>query len=157
MPGYRQAEKARANYHHMAEALLTLERDLHRGRAKGAIPPEWHGIALERGPGRKTKATIWMEEDVLRFFKGMGRGHTARMAEVLRTFMHARLAGVLKGAEGVDYSPRPAPEEDAEWERRAQEQLAGIDAAFAADRASRAERMAALRAEMERREQEGRL
>jgi hypothetical protein len=25
------------------------------------------------------------------------------MAEVLRTFMHARLAGVLAGAEGVDY------------------------------------------------------
>jgi hypothetical protein len=33
------------------------------------------------------------------------------MAEVLKTFMHARLAGVVKGPETVDYSDRPTEDE----------------------------------------------
>jgi hypothetical protein len=46
---------------------------------------------------------MWVDGDVLRFFRAMGLGHTTRMAEVLATFMHARLAGVVQGPEDVDY------------------------------------------------------
>ena len=49
--------------------------------------------------------TLRVDEDVVRFFKAMGRGHLTRMNAVLRAFMQARLAGVVKGPEDVEYQP----------------------------------------------------
>lgn len=97
--------KARAHYHRMAESLRRLEAALH-GASRGgeAVPAEWHAIAQGAGAGRKVKVTMWVEAEVLAFFRSLGTGHTTRMAEVLATFMHARLAGVVKGPEDVDYS-----------------------------------------------------
>ncbi|MCX8509662.1 MAG: BrnA antitoxin family protein, partial [Rhodobacteraceae bacterium] len=92
------------HYHWLAESLKELDFHLHwRLEQSGQLPEEWQEIARERGPMPKVRVCLWVEGDVLRFFKGMGQGHTVRMAEVLRTFMHARLAGVLAGAEGVQY------------------------------------------------------
>lgn len=99
-----RSKRARAHYHWLAESLKELEFHLHwRLGESGQLPAEWQEIARERGPMPKVRVSLWVEGDVVRFFKGMGQGHTVRMAEVLRTFMHARLAGVLAGAEGVDY------------------------------------------------------
>lgn len=96
--------RARAYYHWLAESLKELEFHLHwRIGESGQLPEEWQEIARERGPMPKVRVCLWVEGDVVKFFKGMGQGHTVRMAEVLRTFMHARLAGVLAGAEGVEY------------------------------------------------------
>ena len=108
-------EKRRAEYHLMAEGLRRLEMALHGARAgRDAVPEAWHDIAQAVGPGRKERVTLWVEADVLRFFRSMGKGHTTRMAEVLATFMHARLAGVVKGPEDTDYSARLlTPEEEA--------------------------------------------
>lgn len=101
----RMSRKARENYHYLAETLREVEFHL-RGRIDGSglIPPEWDEIARMRGPMPKVKVNMWVDGDVVKFFKGMGRGHTTRMAEVLRAYRHARLAGVLRGAEGVDYA-----------------------------------------------------
>ena len=91
-------------YHYMAETMRTLELHLHGHIAEtGRIPPEWHEIGRERGTMPKVRINMWVEADVVRFFKGMGQGWSTRMAEVLRTFMHARFAGVVKGAGDVDY------------------------------------------------------
>jgi uncharacterized protein (DUF4415 family) len=103
-----KAEAVRqSQYHYMAGCLRRLEAAL-QGRLEGAgvIPAEWHAIAQSGGAGPKVKITLWVEADVLKFFRSLGRGHTTRMAEVLKTFMHARLAGVVKGPEAVDYAPR---------------------------------------------------
>ncbi|TGD64651.1 hypothetical protein EYC08_10255 [Tabrizicola sp. WMC-M-20] len=103
----------KASYHRMAESLRDLERALHgAARGAGAVPDEWHAIAQGVGAGRKVKLTLWVEADVLRFFRSLGKGHTTRMAEVLSTFMHARLAGVVKGPEDVDYSAPYRTEEE---------------------------------------------
>ena len=97
----------RANYHYMADALRRLEHDLHNTiEATSRIPLEWHEIAQARTPRRKTRVTLLLEEDVVRFFKSMGAGHGARMNEVLRVFMHGRLAGVIRGADTIDYFRR---------------------------------------------------
>ena len=97
----------RANYHYMADALRRLEHDLHNTiEATNRIPLEWHEIAQARTPKRKLRMTLLLEEDVVRFFKSMGAGHGARMNEVLRVFMHGRLAGVIRGADTVDYFKR---------------------------------------------------
>lgn len=106
-PGARQREHT----HYLAEVLRTLERDLHGRIAEaGLIPPEWQAIALERGARPKVRLCLWVEADVLGFYRSQGAGHTRRMAEVLRSFMHARLAGILRGPEHTDYSaPEPSP------------------------------------------------
>jgi uncharacterized protein (DUF4415 family) len=97
--------RQRANYHYMAETMRALEFHLHgRIEASGRIPEEWHEIARARGTQPKVKVNMWVEADVVRFFKGTGQGWSTRMAEVLRTFMQARLAGLVKGAEDTDYT-----------------------------------------------------
>ncbi len=42
---------------------------------------------------------------MLTFFRAMGLGRLTRINAVLRTFMLARLAGVVTGPESVRYSP----------------------------------------------------
>ena len=149
MAGPRAREAARAHYHHMAEALRDLERALQSQRLDGVIPEAWHAIALDRGAGRKTKVTMYVEDDVLKFFRATGRGYMTRIGDVLRTFMHARLAGMVQGPEAVVYAPQPdaaAP---------ASRALAGVDAALGRSRAERQADFALLRAEIARREREG--
>lgn len=99
----------RANYHYMADAMRRLEWDLHHHiEATSRIPEEWHEIARTRGPQAKTKITIGVDNDVLRFFKSLGKGYQGRLNDVLRSFMHARLAGVIRGGESVDFARRAA-------------------------------------------------
>ncbi|WP_284162530.1 BrnA antitoxin family protein [Frigidibacter sp. SD6-1] len=101
-----RTKRQRAHYHHLAEALKELEFHLSWDlAASGQLPEAWQEIARQRTPSRKVRLSLWVEEEVVRFFRAMGPGHTVRMADVLRTFMHARLAGVLSGAEGVVYEP----------------------------------------------------
>lgn len=127
---------AKQNYHYMAEGLRRLERALHGGRqASGMIPPEWQNIAIGGGQGAKVKITLWVEADVLAFFRAIGRGHTTRMADVLKTFMHARLAGVVKGPEAVNYdrSIRTSEEVEAD-EKWVSDRMARVTAAITAQR-----------------------
>lgn len=99
--------RQRSHYHRMAESLRELEFHLHgRLTGSGQLPPEWEDLARQQGAMPKVKITLWVEGDVVKFFRGTGRGFQTRMAEVLAAFMHARLAGVLVGAEGVDYAPK---------------------------------------------------
>ncbi|MGB3279187.1 MAG: BrnA antitoxin family protein [Pseudorhodobacter sp.] len=107
--------KQRANFHYMSDAMRRLEWDLHNAiEATSRIPEEWHEIARATPAQKKVPVTIRMDADVLRFFKSMGAGHLPRMNEVLRTYMHARLAGVIRGAETMDYHKRRAEYHDGE-------------------------------------------
>ncbi len=94
----------RPHYHYMADAMRRLEHDLHNAiHMTGKIPLGWHEIAKTRSRGRTRRVTLRLEEDVIRFFKSMGEGYGPRMNEVLRVWMHGRLAGVIGGAETTDY------------------------------------------------------
>ncbi|MEI4471660.1 BrnA antitoxin family protein [Frigidibacter sp. MR17.24] len=103
----RQTKRQRENYHYMADAMRRLEWDLHNAIVtSGKVPLDWHRIAQDRHPKRRVRVTIRVEEDVLRFFRSMSSGHGPLMNEVLRSFMHARLAGVVRGADTLDYYQR---------------------------------------------------
>ncbi|MFV0336270.1 MAG: BrnA antitoxin family protein [Tropicimonas sp.] len=103
-----KAEAARrVNYHYMADAMRRLEWDLHqRILTEGRVPDAWHEIAAERTERAKERVTIRLDGDVVKFFRDMGPGWQPRLNEVLRSFMHARLAGLLRGAETMDYLKR---------------------------------------------------
>lgn len=99
------AAQTRAQYHHMATTLRDLETDLRWGMEGSArIPPEWHAIAQQVPAPAKVPMTLRVDADVAKFFRAMGAGHLPRMNAVLRAFMHARLAGVVKGPEAVEYA-----------------------------------------------------
>lgn len=98
-PG-RMRGKTAAHYHYMADAMRRLEWDLHhRIEATGRIPPEWHEIAQEEPRMGTERLAIRLDKDVVKFFRSLGLGYGPRINRVLRTYMHARLAGVIRGAE----------------------------------------------------------
>ena len=147
--------KQRKNYYYLFDVMQRLEWDFHHHiEATDHIPHAWHDIAKQKTAKSKVHLTMRVDEDVVRFFKSMGAGHLVRMNDVLRTFMHARLAGVLRGADTIDYyrrsfevKPKERPmwgdvgrgfgklpeatEEEREWERfdrgREAAKLAGLE------------------------------
>ena len=100
-----KAEDARrANFHYMADAMRRLEWDLHQTiLTQGRIPEDWHAIAREAEAPGKVRVTIRLDSDVVRFFKAQGANWQPRLNRVLRAWMHARLAGLIRGAETMDY------------------------------------------------------
>jgi len=125
----RTATQTRAHYHHLASTLRDLETDLRWGLDGSArIPPEWHAIAQGVPAPRKVPVTLRLDEDVARFFRSMGAGHLPRMNAVLRSFMHARLAGVVKGPEDVAYAPSPEEVRNATMRARIEQARAKTEA-----------------------------
>jgi hypothetical protein len=105
-PTQSRVELLRSHYNHMAIELRGLEFDLRWGmEGSDRIPAAWSEIAIEPFCPTKEKLSLRIDEDVLRFFRATGQGYLTRMNKVLRTYMLARLAGVVKGAE----REKPAP------------------------------------------------
>ena len=98
-PG-RMRGKVAVHYHYMADAMRRLEWDLHhRIEVTGRIPPEWHEIAQEEPRFGTERVSLRLDADVVKFFRSMGLGYGPRINRVLRAYMHARLAGVIRGPE----------------------------------------------------------
>ncbi|MBN8632960.1 MAG: BrnA antitoxin family protein [Rhodobacterales bacterium] len=101
MPDLRkQTPRQRAQMTYMMDVMRRLEWDLHNTiELTGRIPEEWHQIATATPRSARKRVCIALEADVLKFFRSMGEGYGPRINDVLRSYMHARLAGVIRGAE----------------------------------------------------------
>ena len=96
----KQTPRQSAQMTYMMDVMRRLEWDLHNTiELTGRIPEAWHDIATATPRAAKVKVTLSLEADVLKFFKSMGEGYGPRMNDVLKSYMHARLAGVIRGAE----------------------------------------------------------
>lgn len=96
----KQTPRQRAQMTYMMDVMRRLEWDLHNTiELTGRIPEAWHEIATATPRGPKVKVNLALEGDVVKFFKSMGEGYGPRINDVLRSYMHARLAGVIRGAE----------------------------------------------------------
>jgi uncharacterized protein (DUF4415 family) len=116
----KQTPRQRAQMTYMMDVMRRLEWDLHNTiEATGRIPAEWHEIAQTTPRAAKAKVTLRLEGDVLKFFRSMGPDYGPRINDVLRSYMHARLAGVIRGAETL-----------AHYRRREAEGLDGPKPAF---------------------------
>jgi len=107
----------RANHYYMVDAMTRFEWDMHHKIATvGRIPNLWHEIS-QRREHAKVRITLGVDADVVKWFKSMGPRYQPRMNDVLRSFMHAKLMGLLKGDDMMDMY-REAPgltEKRPEW------------------------------------------
>ncbi len=116
-----QTKAERTETWRMIDAFRKVETDLHHRLIElRTIPSAWDGIherRAERAPKRE-KVTANFDADVVRFFKGLGPGYQWRMNEVLRAYVHGRLAKIVTGPDTTDYilHPERIPEEPEPWE-----------------------------------------
>lgn len=103
----KQTARQRQNMTYMMDVMRRLEWDLHNTiELTGRIPEAWHEIAKATPRSAGVKVNLRLEADVVKFFKSMGEGYGPRINDVLRSYMHARLAGVIRGAETVAHHRR---------------------------------------------------
>ncbi|MEM9045195.1 MAG: BrnA antitoxin family protein [Pseudomonadota bacterium] len=55
----------------------------------------------------KKKLNLCLDQDVVKFYRGLGRGYQARINAILRTWMHARIAKVIEGHGDSDWDGKP--------------------------------------------------
>lgn len=99
-------------FHHfyMVDAMRRFEYDMHNAIAlHGRVPPAWHDLSSKRET-TKTRVTVRLDTDVVKWFKSMGPGYQPRLNAVLRSFMHAKLMGLLQGDETLDMFRDPMHE-----------------------------------------------
>jgi hypothetical protein len=105
-----QTKRERSDTWAMIDAFRKVETDLHHRLLElRTIPPDWDGIferRRERHP-KRVKVTANFDADVVRFFKGLGPGYQWRMNEVLRAYVHGRMAKIVKGPDTTDYILHP--------------------------------------------------
>ena len=77
-------------------------------RARELVPEDWH-FHEQDAPAkpRKTKITIRLDADMVRWFRHIGFGYQERMNVVLRAYMNAVLAKYVEreGDRSVDGNP----------------------------------------------------
>lgn len=96
---------------YMMDVMRRLEWDLHNAiELTDRIPEAWHDIACATPTRKRVKVNLGLDADVVRFFKSMGEGYGPRINLVLQSYMHARLAGIIKGAETVPHFRRRVQE-----------------------------------------------
>lgn len=134
-----------ANYHYFTAAMRRVEEALAGSLAKSdLIPDGWAEIARRTPVPVKQKITTRIDGDVLKFFRGMGTGYHTAMNDVLRAYMHARVSGVVRGAEAEGGSVLAAMEAREADDARMRERLDRITAGFEAERARRTAADAAM-------------
>ena len=87
------------------ETELWLRNDRLKERL---IPADWHRIEAEVPVRRKkTKLTAAFDDDVVKWFRGLGLGYQARMNAVLRSFMLAVVSKEITGRGDYDWKRDP--------------------------------------------------
>ena len=100
----RQTPTQRAHYTYMMDVMTRLEWDLHHKiETTSRIPEEWHEIAKRTPDKPRLQVNLRLDADVVKFFKTFGTGYGGRINDVLKSYVHARLAGVIKGAETTNH------------------------------------------------------
>ncbi len=94
--------RQRLQYRFMHDQMLQFEWDLRHAVWDGRIVPEdWHGLLAEEPAGDKTRVTIRLDSDLVKFFRAYGSGWQSLLNSAVRAFVKARLAGLVDGPENM--------------------------------------------------------
>jgi uncharacterized protein (DUF4415 family) len=104
-------ERANTEFHDtlllIEQVRLDMKIDFERRKFEN-IPAEWSAIE-DTVPVRRRKVRVnaAFDEDVAKFYRGMGHGYQARMNMVLRTYMLAILSRHIETRKNQDWTGRP--------------------------------------------------
>lgn len=91
----------------MMHELERLQTDLSVTWIDKSLPDDWTGMEWDAPVDRhKTRVTLRMDSDMLRWFRKLGPGYQARINRVLRVYWMALLAGHIKGYPHDNETPR---------------------------------------------------
>jgi uncharacterized protein (DUF4415 family) len=105
MPERRRSKTEERSFARMMTELEAQEAAFERfRRARSLVPEGWHAVE-SRAPvrPRKTKLTLTLDADMVRWFRALGQGYQPRMNAVLRAYMHAVIAKEVVGAADLDW------------------------------------------------------
>lgn len=104
-PGHIRPEmtpQQRLRYRFMHDQMMQFEWDLRHAIWDGRIvPSEWHRLLQQEPVRDKTRVTLRLDSDLVKFFKAYGPGWQTILNRAVRVFVKARLAGVVEGPESA--------------------------------------------------------
>ncbi|WGI23413.1 BrnA antitoxin family protein [Amylibacter sp. IMCC11727] len=116
-------ETARAD---LVAELKTLQESFYDDWMTGSLPEIWNEIPqLHPMRPNKVKVTLSLDEDMIKWFRKLGRGYQARINSILRVYWQALLSGQIKAhwdAEAI------APKEHSLLERLLKEKIKEVRA-----------------------------
>ncbi|KAB7610423.1 BrnA antitoxin family protein [Amylibacter sp. SFDW26] len=88
----RQAQRR----HNLIAALARMQHDISDAWIDRSIPKDWNFLEVGKPiEPHKTKITMRVDSDMLRWFKKMGPNYQRRMNQVLRVYYTAMIQGLL--------------------------------------------------------------
>lgn len=110
-------KRQRLNYGYMIDVMERFEWDKHHAiMIEGRVPLAWEEVWESRCQQR-TRVTIRLDNDVLKFFRAMNGQYGQKINDVLRIFVHAQLAGFFEAHEAPEalVPPTREPEKKPDW------------------------------------------
>lgn len=93
----------------MQATLDRLQEDMRMNWKADSLPPGWNGLdSFDRVAPHKTRVTIRLDADMVRWFRKLGPNYSQRMNDVLRVYWQSLLAGHISAYIGDDPAPRMA-------------------------------------------------
>ncbi|QJF52776.1 BrnA antitoxin family protein [Roseobacter ponti] len=87
--------------------LEALQDDLSTQWLDQSLPDDWSGLDWHAPVApHRTRVTLRLDSDMLRWFRKLGPGYQARLNQVLRIYWMALVAGHIKGFPSDDTVPR---------------------------------------------------
>ena len=105
----KRSKSEERSYAALIGDLYDLEH-LHRANQlkRRVLPPDWDRVEKEHPVRpRKTRVTIGLDAETVRWFRAMGDGYQARINAILRIYLLARKSKEIEGAGDRDWKHDP--------------------------------------------------
>lgn len=98
MPSRKRSKDEEVDVGEMFDVLEDIQDDLDRRKLKfDLIPPGWSSVARDTPvTPPKAKVSLSLDEDMVAWFRSLGRGYQPRMNAVLRVYMLSVIAKEIR-------------------------------------------------------------
>ena len=112
----------------MEAAIDTLQNEMRAKWSEDSVPSQWNGLDSFDGiTPHKTRVTIRLDADMVKWFRAMGPNYSLRINDVLRIYWKALISGHISGYIGDDPAARAMTEMRYLAERRVRAQAEGAE------------------------------
>lgn len=99
----KMSERKLEYFYYMQVAQKRIEWEIANTLWRGwGLPYAWNEIAKGPREAPREKVTLYLDGNVMKFFRAMGRGSHARINDMLKVWMYARLLKLVHGPDKND-------------------------------------------------------